>query len=206
MIFLIILGIILLVLGLILFLPVKISLAFKDELNLKVNFFGLKIFETKNETEDKKKKFSKAEKKEAKTQGNKAKKLFSRLKEKYGFSGALKEIFSFFLKCLSHIKGLLRHINIKRICLNITVASYDAAKTAIEYGAVCAAVYPVLALIDTVPNISFREINVKSDFNSEGSQFDFSFVVKMQIFFALLSAFKIYKEYKNFIIRIEDNE
>ena len=205
MIFLIILGIILFVLGLLLFLPVKISLAFKDELNLKVNFSGLKIFETKNDTEDKKEE-SETEKKEAKAKGNKAKKLFSRLKDKYGFSGALKEIFSFFLKCLSHIKGLLRHIKIKRICLNITVASPDAAKTAIEYGAVCAAVYPVLALIDTVPNIAFREINVKSDFNSENSQFDFSLVIKLQIFFALISAFKIYKEYKNFNIRIEDDE
>lgn len=204
MIFLMFLGIILLVLVLILFLPVKISMAFKDELNLKVNFLGIKLFETKNEAEDKKE--SKTEKKEDKTEGNKAKKFFSRLKEKYGFSVALKEMFSFFLKCLSHIKGLLRHINIERICLNITVASPDAAKTAIEYGTVCAAVYPVLALIDTVPNIAFREINVKSDFNSENSQFDFSLVIKLQIFFALISAFKIYKKYKNFIIRIEDNE
>lgn len=208
MIFLIIIGILLLIIAAILFLPVKVFIDFKDSFLIKIKFFGIKVFETRPEKDESKpqKAETNSGKKTEKSTENQAKRIFLRLKEKHGFTGAVKEVLSFLLDCLTHIKRLLRHIKIKRICLDITVASSDAAKTAIEYGSVCSAVYPTLALIDTVPNIGFREINVKSDFNSENCDFSFSFYVQLQIFFALIAAFKIYKEYKKFNVRNEDNE
>ena len=209
MIFLIILGIILLIIAALLFMPVNIGISFKDDFHVKVKFFGIKLFDTLSDKGEKKIEKEKKKEEENKSSGEtvkKAKSIFSKLKEKYGFSMAIKELLSFFMKCFTHIKGLLRHIKIKKIRLNITVATSDAAKTAIEYGVVCTAVYPTLAFIDTIPNIGFKEINVKSDFKSEEGGIDFSFDAKLQVFFALICAFKIYKEYKNFIIRIEDNE
>ena len=206
MIFLIIIGILLLIIAGILFLPVKVFIEFKEEFFLKVNFFGIKIYQLKPEEEKPQKTDSKGYKKSEKPAKSKPENLFLILKEKNGFSGAVKEIMAFALDCLTHIKTLLRHIKIKRICLDITVASPDAAKTAIDYGTVCSAVYPVLSLIDNIPNIEFRKIDVKSDFNSSESSFTFSLTVRLQIFFMLIAAFKIYKEYKNFIMRIEDNE
>ena len=208
MIFLIVLGIILLIITALLFLPVNINICFKEDFIVKIKFFGIKIFDSDSEKKEKKrakkqKAEEKAPQKEAK---NKAKKVFSKLKEKHGFSLAVKEILAFLGKCFSHIKVFLRHIKIERIYLDIIVATDNAAKTAIEYGVVCSAVYPALALIDTLPNIGFKEINVKSDFNSGDGKLDFSFDIRLQIFFALISAFKVYREYKNFIIRIEDNE
>ena len=209
MIFLIITGIILFILTAILFLPININISLKEEFILKIKLFGIKVYEFSSRNEEKKKSSEnkKAEKTaDKKSSENTAKSTFSALKNKYGFSMAIKEIFGFLMECFSHIKGFLRHIKIKEIRLNILVATPNAAKTAIEYGIVCSAVYPVLALIDTIPNIEFKKINVKSDFNSDEGKFDFSFDTKLQVFFALISAFKIYKEYKNFIIRIEENE
>lgn len=207
MIFLIILGIILLIIALLLFIPVNIRVAFKEDFAVKVKFLGIKVFSTDSEKEEEKTDKKKNEEiSPHKKSENKAKTIFSKMKKKYGFSLAIKELISFFIQCFSHIKSLMRHIKIKGIRLNISVATPDAAKTAIEYGVVCTAVYPTLALIDTIPNVGFKEINVKSDFKSEEGEIDFSFDTKLQIFFALISAFNIYKEYKNFIIRIEDNE
>ena len=208
MIFLIILGIILLIIAVLLFSPVNISISFKEDFAVKVKFLGIKLFDSLSDKGEKKIEEKKKEE-QNKSSGEtvkKAKSVFSKLKDKYGFSMAIKELISFFMKCFAHIKGLLRHIKIKKIRLNIAVATPDAAKTAIEYGVVCSAVYPALAVIDTIPNICFKEINVKSDFKSEEGGIDFSFDTKLQVFFALICAFKIYKEYKNFIIRIEDNE
>lgn len=208
MIFLIILGIILLLLFLVLFLPVEIFIAFREEFTLKIKFLKIKLFEIEPKAEEKTSKSvdTVSDKKAKKETDSSVKILFSKLKEKYGFIGAVKEVMRFLLDCLTHIKWLLRYIKLKKLCLDLTVASSDAAKTAIDYGRACSAVYPVLALIDTIPNISFKEINVKSDFNSEKCEFGFSALVKFKIFFTLIAAFKIYKEYKNFSIRNECNE
>ncbi len=208
MIFLLISGIILALLLLILFLPVEIFISFKEAFKVKIKFFGIKVFEIEPESQEKNDKAldKVSEKNAQKDTENKAKKIFSRLKERLGFTGAVKEIFKLLLDCLTHIKSLLRHIKINKIRLNIAVASDDAAKTAIEYGTVCSAVYPVLALLDTVPNIGLKEINIRSDFEGSECDFSFSLQIGIQIFFALISAFKIYKEYRNFVIRNEENE
>ncbi len=208
MIFLLILGIILALILLILFLPVKIFISFKEAFKIKIKFFGIKVFEIEPQEQEKTDKaLDKVSDKNAqKDTENKAKKIFKGLKEKLGFTGAVKEIMRFLLDCLTHIKALLRHIKINKIRLNITVASDDAAKTAIEYGSVCSAVYPVLALIDTVPNIGFKEINIRSDFEGSECDFSFSLQIGIQIFYGLISAFKIYKVYRNFVIRNEENE
>ena len=188
---------------LILLLPFGVSVKFKDEFELKIHIFGVNIYSVlpkkKAETEQKKH----TDTPDLKEEKNKDSKLFQKLKAKKGFSSAVKEIFSFIYDCLSHIKNFLRHIKIKRLTLDITVASDDAAKTAIEYGAVCSAVYPTLALLDTCPNIRLKQINVKSDFSSQKADFGFSLKAYFQLLFILIAAFKIFKEYKKFVARNE---
>lgn len=198
--FLIILGVILLLLAAILFLPVGVLVKFRDDFRVKIKFAGITVYKINtDETEQPEKKDTEKDKKTEEKDENQAKKLFTRLKDKHGFSGAVKSVMSFLLTCLTHIKKLLRHIKVKDIRLNITVGTEDAAKTAVEYGAVCTAVYPVLSLLDTCRNINFKKIAVKSDFTHESADFDFSLTVTMQIFFVLIAAFKILGEYKKFI-------
>lgn len=208
MIFLLILGIISALILLLLFLPVKVFIGFKEAFEVKIKLFGIKVFEIEPESQEKTDEAldKMSDKNAKKDTEKKAKKIFSGLKERLGFTGAVKEVFKLLFDCLTHIKFLLRHIKINKIKLNISVASDDAAKTAIEYGSVCSAVYPVLALLDTVPNIGFKEINIRSDFEGSECDFSFSLQIGIQIFYVLISAFKIYKEYRKFVIRNEDNE
>lgn len=210
---LIIVGIFFLIIVGILFLPVHVDMSFKEDFDATVKFLGIRLYKTKpqpEEKEDKKPIEPQEEKKENTKKENEItsqlKGTFSRLKREKGFVGAVQEIMALALRVLSHIKKLLRHINICKVRLNITVASSDAARTAIDYGLVCQAVYPVTAMLGSVADVSFKEINVKSDFESEKCDFSFSATVKLQIFYLLIAVFKIFSEYKNFVTEKNENE
>lgn len=202
---LIIIAVILLLLIAVFFLPISVFIKFKDDFFLKIKFSGFKIFEIKPEKDIKKIALpDKVSDKKAENEVlDTSKQIFLKLKEKLGFTGAVKEILRFANDVLSHIKRLLRNIKIKRVCLDITVAADDAATTAIEYGAVCAAVYPVTALLSTCADIGFKQINVKSDFDSKKPDFQFEATASMNVFNLLIAAFKTYSEYKKFTVRNE---
>lgn len=201
---LIIIAVILLLLIAVLFLPISVFLKFKDDFFVKVRFLGFKIFEIEPQKDIKKPSIDKVSDKKAENDISKtSKQIFFKLKEKLGFMGAVKEILRFANDVLSHIKRLLRNIKIKRVCLDVTVAADNAATTAIEYGAVCAAVYPVTALLSTCADIGFKQINVKSDFDSKKPDFWFEATASMNVFNLLIAAYKTYSEYKKFTVRNE---
>lgn len=204
----IILSIILSLILLILFLPVVVDISFKQEFFFKIRLFGFKVFDSQKPKKEKtpitrKKNQEKNKKSDVKLR---AKTIFERLQKKYGFTGAVSKIMTFVLKVLSHIKGFLRHINIHKVKLDIVVASEDAAKTAIEYGIVCQAVYPALSALTSMVNIKYKEINVKSDFESTNCNFQFGALVKLNIFWLLIAVVKIFSEYKNFVTEKDENE
>ena len=49
----------------------------------------------------------------------------------------------------SAAERLMRAITVDRLYLDVLVASGDAAQTAIDYGKICAVVYPIQALIES---------------------------------------------------------
>ena len=192
---LIILGVIFLILAFILCLPINVFLRFDNELFIKVKLAGIKIFDSnQKETKEKKPKPQETEKKKE----NALKTFFSKLSEKYGYLGAVKKVINLIGKMLSHIKKLLRHIKIKKVILNLVVVGVDAAATAVEYGAICSAVYPLFSFLDSCAKVDFKNINVISGFEYKESFFDFSLVCKLRIIFLLIALIGIFKEYKNF--------
>lgn len=201
----IIIGAVILVLLAILFLPISVGVTFRDSFIIKIRFAGIKLYEIDTDKEKTEKPTDEPEGKEKKPKAEKPS-FFDDLKKKYGFTGAVKEILRFAEDLLTHIKRLLRHIIINKVQLNLTVAADDAATTALEYGAICAAAYPVLALLSGVAKIKYKAININSDFNSMEPKFDFALNVKTRIFFLGVTAWGAYKEYTKFRERLEDNE
>lgn len=200
-------AVIVLIILAVLFLPVGADIKFKDDFSVKITFIGIKVYEIKPEIKKGHKvKTETKEQKPTEKKKNTAKKLFRELKEKHGFTSAVKKVMAYLKDCLVHIKSLLRHIKIEKIRLNLIYGGNDAADTAVKYGEICSAVYPVLSLLDTAKNISFKKINVASDFQTERADFDFSLSVKSQIYFMLLAAFRLYKTYKNFLNEEDLNE
>ncbi|MBR4973154.1 MAG: DUF2953 domain-containing protein [Clostridia bacterium] len=200
MIALIITGAFLLIVLCVLFLPICVFIDFKDNFFTKIYFLGIKVYEIKPEAEKQNKTQKAIGKKEKKPS------LFEKFKEKYGFSGAVKEFFGFFKAALFHTKKFLRHIKFDKVKIFIKIATDDAAKTAIEYGAVCGVAYPILAELSTLAKINYKKIDILSDFESKTSEFNFSLKIRLCIFYCLITAYKLYKEYKNFTARIETDE
>ena len=104
---------------------------------------------------------------------------------------------------LERLKRQFKHIAVRRLCLDIKVASEDAATTAIEYGAVCSAVYPALSFIDSIANVKMKSINVAADFNSDKPDFGFSVIIRARILFLIIMAFGVFSEYNKFKTRNE---
>lgn len=195
-----IIGGILLLIALILFLPITAQIKFKDDLDLKVKFLGVTVYKLKEDKPKTEK--SKGENTEAKPKEKKAG-IFSKLKAKHGFKGAIKELFDFVGNVISKIKPQLLKIKFRKFKLNLIIVGEDAAMTAIEYGAVCGIVYPVLSFIDQNLNIKLKQINVEAGFKHNESEFSTSFDIKANALLLSIIAFKALKEYKNFSVRNE---
>lgn len=201
----IIIAIVLILFAAVFLLPVSLLVNFKEDFSLKVKFLGLSLYSSEKGAKEKNTKKEAVSNKE-KDEPEKQKGFFANLKRKYGFSGAVREVLSFLKDLIPHIKGFLTHIKFRKVALNVSIASADAATTAIEYGAVCAAVYPFLALLESMGDVKYKAIDVKSDFESTKSDFNFSATIKFNILSLILAFFKIYSEYKKFIVRIETDE
>lgn len=209
MIALIIVAVILLLITAILILPLDIFISFKDDFYAEVRLFNIRVLKSEStESESDSKKSSKNNSDIEKAQGilKKNKKLFVFLKDKYGFLGATKSVLGLVKDVLHHIKDFLKHIKIKKIEFNLTIASSDAAQTAIDYGIACAAVYPVMAFLSSCAKIEFKSINVKSDFTSNKSSFDFSGIIRMSLIHFLIVEAKFYEEYNQFLLKENYNE
>ena len=185
---------------LLLFIPISVHIKYDGDFFVKLKIAGIKAYEVEPKEDIKETKPDTENDKKAKKQTEKA---FDKLKKKHGFAGAVREIFILIKAVLQRLKGSLKHIAVRRLCLDIRVASGDAATTAIEYGAVCAAVYPVLTLIDGIANVKMKNINVFSDFNSGGSHFGCSVVVRVRIIYLIVIAFGVFSEYNIFKTRNE---
>ena len=208
MIALIIIAVLLLIIAAVLFLPLDAIIEFKDDFFFKLKFSGIGIFKL---NPDKKKKEEKTENnqpsnKTTREKENKASTYFKKLKEKHGFSGTIKLLLGFLRDLIPHIRKLLKHIKIRNVVIDIIIAEDDAAKTAIEYGGVCAVAYPVLSGLESVAGVKYKAINIKSDFEGQNSSFAFKGDIRTRIIFLLIALIKVYSEYKKFTARIEKDE
>lgn len=185
---------------LLLFIPISVHIKYDGDLFVKLKIAGIKALGLEPKEDINNPSPDTESDKKAKKQTEKA---FEKLKKKHGFAGAVKEIFVFLKAVLERLKRSFKHIAIRRLCLDIKVASGDAAATAIEYGAVCAAVYPVLTLLDSIANVKMKSINVMADFNSDKSDFGFSVIIRARILFLIIMAFGVFSEYNKFKTRNE---
>ncbi len=68
---------------------------------------------------------------------------------------------------------LLRKGAVKRFDLRIVCGDGDPADAAMRYGTVCAAVYPLLTLLDTAMKCKRRKVDIRCDFDNDGIQASF---------------------------------
>ena len=112
-----------------------------------------------------------------------------------GISETLKKGTEFLKGALTRVKKLLPHIKVRDLRIKISVSGNDAALTAIEYGAVCAAFYPFLSWLCSVLNIKAKQIDVISSFENNESYVHFHTKLCSSAIWLFIAAYGVYKEY-----------
>ena len=65
------------------------------------------------------------------------------------------------------VKRLFKKIRFRDIYIDYVVGSDDAAKTALKYGGICAAVYSLIEWMKTYFSVKIGEVNIEADFGAE---------------------------------------
>ena len=187
----------------------RVDLQFKDELSLKVSFLGLKLFAIPKK--DKKYKFGKytlkkiakrdkkkAEKDAKKTAKKKSKQADKEKKKadkkklskeekkaKKASRPAISDMADLFFRIIklffSKFFGRF-HFHVAKI--RIKVGSSDAATTALLHSAICAAVKPLLIILDKHSNLhgmKNADVNISPDFLREDIEFDIDLGFSMSL-------------------------
>lgn len=80
-----------------------------------------------------------------------------------GVFGAVKTLFS-------RISRLVCHGEFRRFDLRIVVGDTDCADAAMNYGELCAAVYPLLAFLESKLKFRRRNVDLRCDFSAESTE------------------------------------
>ena len=89
---------------------------------------------------------------------------------------------------LKKLWWVVKKFKFRRFYLNLSVATNDAASTAINYGKICSAVYPIISFLETNADFKAKEINISADFDKSDSEFKISTSVTTRLFFWLVAA------------------
>lgn len=177
-----------------LIMPINLKVIYKESalISIRYLFFKIQLYPQKA----KKSKKSKKNKKESATE------VSEKPKEK--LSDKIRTIIDGVSLVADAAKRLLKHIKIKKFYLNIDIGSPDAAATAIEYGAVSAALYPVCGFIFSQCKVDKKHfnanINARYDLEESSAEIntDISVSLISAIAIAILTLFK-------YILKILDN-
>lgn len=160
------------------FLPVKVFFTTEGGKCLTVRFL---FFKWGILPIEKKKSVKKSSNKKPKSEG----------KRIVGKNGAFKdfgELFAIAKVLFKKAFWIARKIRIHHLEALVVVAEGDAAETAIQYGKVCAYVYPAFGMLGSFTDISNAKVEVRSDFDSDDSSFYFEAEIGVRLFFAVVAA------------------
>ena len=184
-IFFIVLGAIIVVLITLLILPVKLKVDYDKELTFTLKYLGFTLLDSEEEDKETKKVLKKVQSTALPTDKESIKSTY---KQK-GVTGTIKYYGDVLLLILKRLRWIIRFIKIRKFVFDLSIASDNAADTAIEYGEVCCVIYPIISFIQTNTNFKFKtdNINISPDFDSTDSKLKASVLVKAKLIICLIA-------------------
>lgn len=184
----IILGIVVFVAAVLSF-SLTIYVSITDHVEMKAGIFGYRktVFPMEEESpeeerrEPEKAKKKKRRKKKSADLEKKKKELGENPPDKKTFGETLELIVTMVKSILPGTAKLLSHLRITQLRLYMTVAEDEADRTAIEYGAVSAGIYNLLAILDQAFTLKVKAVDVVPDFVTGEAVYDISFRVKLRL-------------------------
>lgn len=195
-----IIGAILLLLFLLAALRVTLKIAYDQKFEISVSVLSIKIFS--NDKKKKEKSNVKSNTEES-SKSDKEDNIFKKIYKQKGLKYTVDLCTELLKKVVNKLLWILKKIEVRNFLLSLSVVGSDAADTAIKYGAVCAAVYPAVAFLDTNLNFKPKKIDVYADFEGKDIKFKISTDIKASVFTLVLLAVAVLKEFFKLKKRVE---
>lgn len=185
--FCVVLLILLIILSLILFLPIRVVIKYPSEIVFKLIIFGIPVKIPKGKKSKDSKSSSNSEKSE--------RKVFETFKKR-GFVKSMKMLYNILSACSEALKKLMSEITVNKFKVLIKTGAHDSASAAIRYGQASAVFYPLLSLFNSVasPKEFFAEIRPDFSDNSLSANIELDF--SSNIFRMLCVFFVVIKKYR----------
>lgn len=207
---LIALGILLLLLALVLFMPLTVRAYydnFGDVFYLTLKYFGITF--KLSPPKEKKKTKKKPKKKKAQTEEKKQDDIISlkKLYEEYGFTGIIKLVESVFKAVFNIVLGIIRKSTLKKLVINVRAVGEDAANTAIICGWAYSVICPVVSVfLDNVAKYKECSIDIVPDYTYDAEPYlEFELIMSVRIFNLLILSLKNGKAYYKLIKALLDS-
>ena len=116
--------------------------------------------------------------------------------EDMGVSATAGHIADILMSLLGRVVWILKYCVAERFFIKAVCAGDDAADAAMEYGAVCAVVYPLVGYFQTVMRVREKGFNVDvtCDFESADTVFELDTVFRVRVFYVVVALFHIIKQ------------
>ena len=231
---LIVIGIIVLLIAGIMLIRATVYIDYRDEVKLTVAVAGIKIkilpkkepkpininnyspkkFQKmlKKKEKQERKKLLKQQKKDEKKKAKKLAKQQAKDQAKNDLAAAHGKKKASLLENIALIKDIIaiffsrfgKRFRIKVVRLNLTVASEDAATTAIMYGAATMGVHAILEILDKVTNVDYKknsEVNIYIDYLSDKPTADVSLSFGLRVWHLFDILFSVARRFISHLIK-----
>lgn len=181
--------------------PVFGRITYDGELLVRIRVLGIPItlVPSTEQKVDRPRKTKRVARQPQEKQPSKMKELVSLIKQD-DLAGTLHFLHEAARLAAKTVGRVLRSITVKRMDLQLLIATDDPAKTAQRYGQVCGVVYPALAGIESAVRMKQRHVRIEPNFLMEKSAVRFDVHLRMSVWrllgagIALLWGFLMIKE------------
>lgn len=182
-----------------LFLPVTADLYYVKEFSYRIKYAGFVLLDSEKKVDIKKvkRKQKKSDDTSAQKSSCKEDNFFKKTYKQKGLLGSIRYFSEILMLLLKKLWFVVKRLKFTRFKLHITVATDNAASTAIEYGRICSAVYPILAFLQTNADFKSKEVNVSTNFGKTESIVTASISVTTRLIYFLIVAVSAIFEFLN---------
>lgn len=100
---------------------------------------------------------------------------------------------------LREVVTLLKYCTVNRLHIKVVCANEDAADTAINYGACCATIYPLVGFLNSVLHVrkDGQDVDISCNYLNGKDEFHFDFLISVRLYHVLAAFLRIsYEETK----------
>lgn len=172
--------------------PLKVYLDYDGDARLSIGYLFLKfrLFPAKPKKPKKKKpegkKKEEPEKSEVPRRPNRVKQLL----DKHGIDGLIDILKEVVRIVVDFLGSLAKHLYITRCNIRICIVGEDAADTAVKYGYVCSAVYPLISILEQKCVLKKHYTDISAGFLAEKTAAEMELTLKIRPLFLLGAVIK----------------